>query len=255
MKRKTEKIPGFDEIIFENKNKEYGAYDLRKRYNATTSLSILSGVTLCTTLVLLFAMKSEPTVAHDDGGIIVLIDPFLPPPDVPEPETRKPAGIEEIVKNMAPVVTDDTTDIFIPPPTAEELLGNTKDKPVNDSLEIFRPVDPIIPEEDDNIRIFVKEMPEFPGGIPELMKFISKNLSYPEDAVRNNIQGRVVLKFVVRPDGTVGRTEILAGADSLLNIEAIRVVKKLPAFKPGKQDGVAVPVWFTIPVLFRLENN
>jgi protein TonB len=65
----------------------------------------------------------------------------------------------------------------------------------------------------------------------------------------------VVLKFVVRADGSVGRIEIVGGIDQSLNEEAIKVVKSLPAFRPGRQDGVPVPVWFIIPVLFRLENN
>jgi protein TonB len=98
-------------------------------------------------------------------------------------------------------------------------------------------------------------MPEFPGGIPALMQYINENISYPEEALKNNVQGRVVLKFVVKADGSVGRIEIAGGIDPLLNEEAIRVVRSLPTFRPGKQDGIPVPVWFIIPVLFRLENN
>jgi protein TonB len=98
-------------------------------------------------------------------------------------------------------------------------------------------------------------MPEYPGGIPALMKFVSENLQYPEEAIQSNIQGKVFLKFVVRPDGSTDRIEILRSIDPLLDNEAARVVKMLPKFKPGKQDGVAVPVWFLLPVNFKLENH
>jgi protein TonB len=105
------------------------------------------------------------------------------------------------------------------------------------------------------IFVRVEEMPEFPGGIPALMKFISENLVYPQEAVNTNIQGKVFLKFVVNPDGSTGRIEITRGVDPLLDNEAARVVSMLPKFKPGKQRGVAVHVWYTLPVSFKLESN
>ena len=98
-------------------------------------------------------------------------------------------------------------------------------------------------------------MPEFPGGDMALLKYIHENLIYPSDAQINNVQGRVVLKFVVNGDGSVDRIEVIRSVDPLLDNEAIRVIGRLPKFKPGKQGGVPVPVWFTIPVTFRIENN
>ena len=103
--------------------------------------------------------------------------------------------------------------------------------------------------------IVVQEMPEFPGGEAALLKFVGDNVKYPSDAQNNNIQGKVILRFVVRSDGSVDRIEVLRGIDPSLDNEAVRVVKTLPRFKPGKQGGVAVPVWFLLPVTFRLENN
>ena len=254
MKRKNEKVPGFDEIIFENRNKEYGAYNLRKQYNSATSISILGGVAFCGMLFVALSFSTEKGKASDDPTIVIIdmANPILPDPVIPE--TRPPSGIPESMKNLAPEVTSDTTEILIPLLTTDEILATTQNTDINDTVKFIETSDPVIPVEPEPY-VTVKEMPEFPGGIPALMEFISKNLTYPEEAVENNIQGRVVLKFVVRADGSVGRIEIVGGIDQSLNEEAIKVVKSLPAFRPGRQDGVPVPVWFIIPVLFRLENK
>jgi protein TonB len=98
-------------------------------------------------------------------------------------------------------------------------------------------------------------MPEFPGGDIALLKFVKDNVIYPAEAQNVNLQGKVIIKFAVKSNGSVDRIEVLRGIDPSLDNEAIRVVKKLPKFKPGRQNGVAVPVWFMLPVTFRLENN
>ncbi len=254
MKRKNEKVPGFDEIIFENRNKEYGAYDLRKRYNSTTTISILGGVAFCTMLIAAFSLSTEEGTAIEGptGVIIEMDDPIIPEPVLPE---RKPPSVmAETLKNLQPEITTDSMETLTPPPITDEILETTKNGDINDTVRFVETYDTIIPDE-PKIYINVKEMPEFPGGIPALMQYISDNMSYPEEAIRNNVQGRVVLKFVVNPDGSVGRIELVGSIDPSLDEEAIRVVKSLPAFRPGKEDGVPVPVWFIIPVLFRLENN
>ena len=99
----------------------------------------------------------------------------------------------------------------------------------------------------------VEQMPEFPGGQVELMKFINENLRYPVAAIENGIQGRVMVQFVVKKDGSVDDVTVLHGVDSALDQEAIRVCKTLPKFIPGKQNGQPVNVWFTLPIFFRLE--
>ena len=99
-------------------------------------------------------------------------------------------------------------------------------------------------------------MPIFPGGFEALLKFLQENTVYPEKAKDNNIQGRVFVQFVVTSKGNIGTVKILRGVDPLLDAEAIRVVKSLPKFEPGKQkDGVAVPVWFHAPITFSLGNG
>ncbi len=254
MKRKNENVPGFDEIIFENRNKEYGAYDLRKRYDSTTSLSILGGVGLSAILIALFSFSTETGKASKgpEEFIIELTEPILPDPV--QKVTEPPAELVKAIQNLAPVVSTDTADITNIPLTTEELVQTTQNGEVPDSNVYVEPTDPVTPEM--NVpRVFVEEMPEYPGGIPELMKYISENIAYPEDAIANNIQGRVILRFVVNTDGSVDRIQLLRGIDSSLDNEAIRVVSTLPKFKPGKQQGIPVPVWFSLPVLFRLQNN
>jgi TonB family protein len=99
----------------------------------------------------------------------------------------------------------------------------------------------------------VEEMPVFPGGDEALIKFIFENTTYPERAKENNIQGRVILRFCINENGSVSRVSILSGVDQDLDAEAVRVVKALPFFIPGKQDGKAVPVWYMIPITFTLK--
>jgi periplasmic protein TonB len=254
MKRKNAKVPGFDEIIFENRNKVYGAYDLRKRYNSIASISILGGISFCAMLIAVFSLSTEKGTATvgPTTVIIEMADPVIP--DIPLPEIKPPAEVAAAIKNLAPVVTEDTSDFFIPPPLTDEILETEMNGNINDTIIFTETYDPIVPPEPEPF-INVKEMPEFPGGTEALMRYIFDNLSYPEDAINNNIQGRVVIKFVVKPDGSVGRIEIAGSIHPSLDEEAVRVVKSLPTFKPGKQDGVPVPVWFIVPVLFRLEKN
>lgn len=98
----------------------------------------------------------------------------------------------------------------------------------------------------------VEQMPQFPGGDAELLKYVASHILYPENAAKNNIQGRVVVKFIIEADGSVSDVTILRGKDPELDQEAIRVVKTLPAFTPGKMNGQPVAVWYTFPVNFKL---
>jgi protein TonB len=100
--------------------------------------------------------------------------------------------------------------------------------------------------------IKVEEMPLFPGGDAALLKYIAENLRYPAEAIENKIQGKVILRFVVTPEGSVDRIGILRGINTLLDEEAIRVVSSLPKWNPGKQNGKPVPVWFFVPVSFKI---
>ena len=106
--------------------------------------------------------------------------------------------------------------------------------------------------DDNGIFIEVDEPPKFPGGDAEFLKYLNENVVYPEKAKENGIQGAVVMRFVVTATGSIGEVRVMRGVDPLLDQAAIEVIKKLPAFIPGKKDGVAVPVWYTMPISFRL---
>ena len=101
--------------------------------------------------------------------------------------------------------------------------------------------------------VSVEEMPVFPGGDEALLKYIAQNTIYPENARKNNIQGRVVVRFCVTEKGGINKISVLQGVDPELDAEAVRVTKNLPGFEPGKQGGKAVPVWYMIPITFILK--
>ncbi len=103
-----------------------------------------------------------------------------------------------------------------------------------------------------NDYVAVEQMPQYPGGQTKLLKFISDNLVYPESAKAEGIEGRVILRFVVKADGTVGEVQVLRSLDPACDKEAIRLIKSTPRWIPGKQSGKSVNVWFTLPVTFRL---
>ena len=99
----------------------------------------------------------------------------------------------------------------------------------------------------------VEHMPEFPGGMKEFMNFLNSNIKYPETAIKKSIQGRVIVQFIVEKDGTPTEFKILRSVDSDLDKEALRVLNKMPKWKPGIQRGKAVRVKYTVPVTFKLQ--
>ena len=111
------------------------------------------------------------------------------------------------------------------------------------------------PEVPQDVYESVEQMPEFPGGEAEMMKFLAQNIQYPLNAARNNVEGRVVLQFVVEKDGRIGDVKIARSVDPELDAEALRVVKSMPNFIPGRQDGKPVAVWYTIPISFKLQGK
>ena len=132
-------------------------------------------------------------------------------------------------------------------------------KSVENSLEqMVMSTDSVSPVKEKVIFQVVEEIPEYPGGMEECMKFLSKNIKYPVEAHKNGIQGRVIVSFVITDEGDIEEPVVLRGVDPLLDAEALRVIKLMPKWKPGKQRGKAVNVKFTLPVIFRLsssENN
>jgi periplasmic protein TonB len=100
----------------------------------------------------------------------------------------------------------------------------------------------------------VDEMPVFPGGDAALLKFIASNVQYPANARENNIEGKVIIRFCVMVDGNINQISVIKSVDPEIDTEALRVVKKLPTFKPGKKGGVPVPVWYMVPISFAISK-
>ena len=123
-----------------------------------------------------------------------------------------------------------------------------QDPVTNDSLQ-----EAIVQEEKEEPYTMVEQMPQYSGGVQELVKYISKNLRYPTIAQENGIQGRVILRFVVSASGKVEDVQVLHSLDPYCDKEAVRVVQSMPQWIPGKQDGRNVPVYYTLPVVFRLQ--
>ena len=98
-------------------------------------------------------------------------------------------------------------------------------------------------------------MPQFPGGLAELMKFLGQNVRYPEEAHKNNIQGRVIVTFIVEKDGSISEAHVAKSVDPLLDAEALRVVNSMPNWIPGRQNGEPVRVKYTVPITFKLQGN
>lgn len=156
-----------------------------------------------------------------------------------------------------------------PPPPAqraiEELIVVDDETEINDELDLIDSeadenmyVEPVFieepEEEEETVFIIVQDMPQFPGGDLELRKYIAGNVHYPEIAKENGIQGRVFVQFVVNAKGFVEQTKIARGVDPSLDKEALRIIKSLPKWEPGKQRGKPVKVQFTVPINFVLAN-
>jgi periplasmic protein TonB len=254
MRKNENKVPEFDDIIFENRNKAYGGYDLRRRYKSVTTLSVLGGVALSTLLMLLLSFSSNKEASAEAGnGVIVIIKPdntLIQEKVKPvEPEKATPEPVQN--KYSPPDVVDDTSIISTQMPSIDDVLRSAKNGSVTEiDTFVYVPAEEIPAEPEPYYS--VEEMPAFPGGEAALLKFIADNTKYPAEAELNNIQGKVILKFAVEPDGSVNRITVLRQTHPLLDEEAVRVIKSLKGWTPGKQNGKPVPVWYVLPVNFQL---
>ena len=119
-------------------------------------------------------------------------------------------------------------------------------------MEIPKPEPP--QSNGDKVFDHVEVMPQFPGGEAELLRWVAGHIKYPAICQENTIQGRVVVQFVVKKDGSVGQVKVVRSKDPDLAKEAVRVVKSLPPFTPGKQNGIPVNVLYTLPITFKLQQ-
>jgi len=258
MAKERIKAPAFDDIVFEERNKEYGAYKLRKRYSRTVIFAMLIGIIIIGTAVItpyLNAKALENRQKRAERQVEIKMENLdqpnetvAPPPPPPPP----PADVVQQQKYVPPEVVDsirpeDVKQLM----TADQAQVEVKNDEVVEIVEVKEEVQ----EEDPEAVPFVvvEEMPMFPGGERELLLYIAEHTNYPEIAKENNIQGRVIVRFCVTSKGGVNQVSILKGVHPELDAEAIRVVNSLPPFKPGKQGGKPVPVWYMVPITFTLK--
>jgi protein TonB len=251
--------PAFDDIVFEARNKEYGAYKLRKRYNRNVSIALLIGILILATAIItpyLNAKASENRTKRAERQVVVKMENLdqpnqqvAPPPPPPPP----PTDVVQQQRYVPPQVVDsikpeDVKQLM----TADQAQTEVTNKEV---VEVVQQVKEEVQEAEAEQTPFVvvEEMPMFPGGDPALLAYIAANTQYPEIAKENNIQGKVIVRFCVTSKGGVNQVSVLKGVDPELDKEAIRVVTTLPLFKPGKQGGKPVPVWYMVPIAFTLK--
>jgi protein TonB len=262
MKTNETSTPQMDEIVFEKRNKLYGAYFLRKMYNKQVIKATLLSVAiliagLAYPLVLSYNANGGGINVWDDSGVVVITnDP--PPPDVlvpppPEPLTEPQ---KQIAFKAPDVVIGEVPDDggFLP---MDELNKISKNIFIDVNPETTMEKQPdiiVVPEEKKEIFIIAEEMPFYPGGDVERMRFLAANIQYPQQASELGIQGTVYLQFVVDSQGNITDVKIMRGIGGGCEEEALRVVKMMPQWHPGKQNGKAVRVLYTMPVSFKLQG-
>lgn len=249
-------VPSFDEIVFEHRNKEYGAYQLRKKYNKNVNIALAIGVFIIFTVAFVpFLMASIKKVEKKEikevEARLEKIDEDAPPPPPPPPPPPEEQQVQQ-VKFTAPVIVDSVINKSNQLVAIDDIEEDIVD--VNVEAATAETTEEKVEEAPKEIFIVVEEMPEFPGGNTLLQPYLNKNVKYPTSAIENGIQGRVFVKFCVNYKGHIEQVQILRGVDPLLDEEAIRVVKSMPTWKPGKQRGKPVNVWYNVPITFQLQQ-
>lgn len=265
------------DLVFEGRNKAYGAYRLRK---STTKRNILAMVAVVILLIVAFIILTVKNFVDEQRAKVAMtqvaeLTNYDQPKKKAEVKQKKvevePERVVERVKSSikftAPVIKKDEE---VKPDeelkTQDELMSTktaigTFDVKGNDDAngEILKAKDVIAepepPKHEEENKVFdiVEQQPLFPGGPAALMKYLSENTKYPVVAQENGVQGRVTVQFVVEKDGSISDVHVLRGVDPSLDKEAVRVVKSMPRWTPGKQNGSAVRVKYQVPVTFRLQ--
>lgn len=262
MKTEEEKkvVPSFNELVFENRNKEYGAYQIRKKYNSALFWSILVSIFfISATVITPFVIeKNEPIKPKvlKDSNVVVFSGTVLLPIDEPKIEPEKVEVKAKPLTYVAPEVVDSLSL-----DDKNSLMSNAdlNDLVKNDSIVEYRnePRIEIAPEVNEKINepFSVTEKPYFGvGGDSEFKNWIAQNIVYPPSAIEANLQGRVYLQFVVEKDGSISNIQVLKSIDPEFSREAVRVLELSPRWNPGKIDGTPVRVKVSFPITFTLKN-
>lgn len=277
------------DLIFADKNKEFGAYQLRKssdkRHNMAF-LYMLIGLAVVVILVIGYSKWSDyreeqkalalqeqrekmmaAAIAEQAEEEVPEEEPEEQKFEQPEVEVPQEVLATVQVTQIAIVEADKVKNEVMDMEAQKE--DNTargvvnqegsddadKFKAVQEQVVVKEPEPEVVKPKEEEIFVAVEQQAEFPGGQAALMKWLSNNIRYPESAQQNDIQGRVVVKFVVEKDGSIGQATIVRGVDRDLDREALRVVKKMPKWQPGKNNGVAVRSYFNLPVTFKLAQQ
>lgn len=265
------------DIVFEGKNKSYGAYELRqsssKRHIVAFFVIVLFVIAAAALPAFLDAVKpkNDNLGGTDDAfelSALANVEEQVPEENIIRQETAPPPPpLKATIQFTPPVITEDSKvkedkemksmdelnekkDIQISIATVE----GSNDKNAVDIAELKEHKVIVAEPEVEKPFVSVEQMPQFPGGDTELMKFIGNNLKYPTIAAENGIEGRVVIRFVVTKEGSVSDVQVVRSLDPSCDKEAVRVVKTMPKWVPGKQNGRNVPVYYTLPVLFKLQK-
>ena len=250
----------FDDLLFHKRNKEYGAYQLRKRYNSVVVTGIIIATIIVSAAVLIpfiFSRKEDDVLLGNRGYTELNMEnlespqeEIYVPPSAPPPQS---VHVDEIVKYVPPTVVDSvplneksqlSTDEYMNQTTSNstEVTGNGSDDDLGVGQE---------GTESDELFYFVEVMPMFKGGgIDKFREWVQKRTSYPQDAIERKIKGKVYLTFIVEKDGTVSNITVVKGVDPSLDEEAVKAISQSPKWTPGLQRGQAVRVRFSIPLNF-----
>jgi protein TonB len=251
------------ELVFANRNKEYGAYVLRTNYNKTTAKALLISITffaLAISAPVIIKMIGSGVEKMNEKPVEVTVELKDPPPldknEPPPPPPPPPPPTIETVKFTPPVVVDKEIAEEEQPPPQEKLsetnVGVVTQEGTEGATEL--PPEPVVADPDEGkVFTYVEEMPTFPGGEAAMYEYISRKIVYPALARENGITGRVFMNFIVDKDGNIKDVKVLRGIGGGCDEEATRVIKAMPNWKPGKQNGRAVQVSFNVPINFTLK--
>ncbi len=255
------------EIIFQGKNKKYGAYQLRgdstKRHNISMIIVAIVAIVGFSLPKLIEMATPEQKEVMTEVTSLSALDKAEVKNDVKKIEpVEPPPALKSSIKFTAPVIKKDEEVNEDEEIKSQQELIETKsaisiaDVKGNDDVngkDIADIKENVTQEVEEKVWEVIEQMPQFPGGEAELLTFIAKSIKYPVIAQENGIQGRVIIRFVVSKTGVVSNVEVLRSLDASCDKEAVRVVKTLPKWIPGKQNGVNVPVYYTLPITFRLQ--
>ena len=278
------------DLIFQGKNKEFGAYDLRKNSEKRHTLAViftLIGLVIVILAVIGYSKYSAYRAEKEAQERALLLEreammqseieaqeeetPEEEPEETKFEQEQLPQVTEEVLATVqqTQIAIVDKEDVKNEVRDVDESLADNTARGVvtqegADDADKFQAVKEQVvvveekPKEEpkpDQIFQAVEQPAEFPGGQAALMKWLSNNIRYPENAQQNGVQGRVIVKFVVEKDGSISGAQIVKGVDKDLDAEALRVVKRMPKWQAGKNNGQSVRSYFTLPVQFKLQNQ